>query len=110
MHLRTAILAMVMALSLAFGGPESFAQKAKAQAPTEVNISDTLGWVYVKKNLSEQAIKIFREILEKDQGNATFRYHLAVALAQKGDKPTARKECELALRNKPNREDEGKQR
>lgn len=83
----------------------TMAQKAKAKIPNEPSISDTLGWIYTKKNLSDSAIKIFRELVEKDAKNPLFRYHLAVALVQKGDKPSARRECEIALKNNPSQED-----
>jgi len=84
----------------------TMAQRAKAKFPDDPNISDTLGWVYIKKNLSDQAVKIFREVVEKNGDNPIFRYHLAMALFQKGDKPSAKKECEIALKSKPSREDE----
>jgi tetratricopeptide (TPR) repeat protein len=86
----------------------TMAQRAKAKFPDDPNISDTLGWVYIKKNLSDQAVKIFKEVVEKNGDNPIFRYHLAMALYQKGDKPSAKKECELALKSKPSREDEQK--
>lgn len=86
----------------------TMAQRAKAKFPDDPNISDTLGWVYIKKNLSDQAVQIFREVVKKHADNPTFRYHLAMALFQKGDKPSAKKECELALKSNPSREDEAK--
>jgi tetratricopeptide (TPR) repeat protein len=79
----------------------TLAQRAKAKFPNEPNISDTLGWVYTKKNLSDQAVKIFQDLVEKNANNAQFRYHLAVALAQKGDKLAAKRECEKALQSSP---------
>lgn len=86
----------------------TFAQKAKAKAPNEPTVADTLGWIYIKKNLSDSAIPIFREIVEKDAKNPTYRYHYAVALMQKGDKPSAKRECQVALANNPTKDDEAK--
>jgi len=86
----------------------TMAQRAKAKFPAELNVTDTLGWVYIKKNLSDQAVKIFAELVEKDAKNPIFRYHLAVALAQKGDKTSAKRECEKALQNNPSRDDAAK--
>ncbi|MBL8232949.1 MAG: tetratricopeptide repeat protein [Bryobacterales bacterium] len=86
----------------------TMAQRAKAKFPHHLDIADTLGYIFVKKNLSDNAIQIFREIVGKDQKNPTYRYHLAVALAQKGDKPAARKEAEEALRNSPSKQDEAR--
>ncbi|MCS7025953.1 MAG: tetratricopeptide repeat protein [Bryobacteraceae bacterium] len=84
----------------------TLAQRAKAKFPHHPDIADTLAYIFVKKNLSDNAIQILREIVNKDQKNPIYRYHLAVALAQKGDKPAARKEAEEALRNKPSKRDE----
>jgi tetratricopeptide (TPR) repeat protein len=86
----------------------SYAQRAKQKMPNHVDIADTLGWVYIKKNLSDDAIKIFRDLLVQKPDHVTWRYHLAMALVQKGDKLQARKELELALRNKPTKDEESK--
>ncbi|MBI4875041.1 MAG: tetratricopeptide repeat protein [Acidobacteria bacterium] len=84
----------------------TLAQRAKQKLPQDPNVSDTLGWIYIKKNLSDNAIQIFQELLLKHPGNPIFRYHLAMALFQKGDKPRAKKELETALKSKPAKEDE----
>ena len=38
----------------------TMAQRAVQAAPKSPEIADTLGWIYIKKNLSEEAIRIFR--------------------------------------------------
>ncbi|MEZ5402299.1 MAG: tetratricopeptide repeat protein [Bryobacteraceae bacterium] len=86
----------------------SYAQKAKQQLPNNDDIADTLGWVYIKKNLSDDAIKIFNELLSKQPSHVTWRYHLAMALFQKGDKLQAKKELQVALKNSPKPEEEKK--
>jgi tetratricopeptide (TPR) repeat protein len=86
----------------------AFAQRAKQKLPQDPNISDTLGWVYLKKNLSDNAISVFRDLVTKEPKNPTYRYHLGMALMQKGDRPTAKKELEVALQNNPSREEQGK--
>ena len=78
-------------------GALTMAQKAKQAQPQIDTISDTLGWIYIKKNLSEDAIRIFSELCRKEPNNPMFRYHLAQALSQKGDKLRARKELEEML-------------
>jgi len=78
-------------------GALTMAQKAKQQAPQIDTISDTLGWIYIKKNLSDDAIRIFTDLVRKEPDNAMFRYHLAQALMQKGDKGKAKRELEDAL-------------
>lgn len=80
----------------------TYAQRARKLVPPSSPISDevadTLGWIYIKKNLQDNAIEIFRDLLNRHPGNATWRYHLAMALYQKGDKAAARKECATALK------------
>jgi len=41
-------------------------------------------------------------------GNSTYRYHLGLAYAQKGDKPKALKELQQALRSSPAKDEENK--
>ena len=79
----------------------SKAQRAKQLMPNMAEVSDTLGWIYLKKNIPEQAIDIFRELVQKVPKQSTFRYHLGMALYQKGDKTRAIKELQEALRNNP---------
>lgn len=86
----------------------TMAQRARAKLPQVPEVADTLGWIYVKKKLNEPAIQIFRELVAKHEKNSIFRYHLAVALLQKGDKPSARRECEIALKLNPPAEDAAK--
>ena len=86
----------------------TMAQKAKQQNPNDGNISDTLGFIYIKKNLTDPAISIYRDLINKDPNRPLFRYHHALALAQKGDKPSAKRELEAALKGKPAKEEESK--
>jgi tetratricopeptide (TPR) repeat protein len=81
------------------------AQRAKQKLPQDLNVADTLGWIYIKKNLSDNAIEIFRDLVTKQPRNSTYRFHLAMALFQKGDKPQARKEAQSALQSKPSPEE-----
>lgn len=102
-----------MAFLLAESGQDldqalTYAQRAKQQMPNNLDVADTLGWVYIKKNLSDDAIKIFRDLVLQRPDNATWRYHLALALFQKGDKLQAKKELEVALKTKRNSEEEQK--
>lgn len=86
----------------------TMAQRAVQRAPASLDLNDTLGWVYIKKNLSENAVHIFSDLVQKDPNNPTFHYHYAMALAQKGDKPSAKREYESALSHKPSKEEEQK--
>lgn len=79
----------------------TLAQRARQKLPQDNNVADTLGWIYIKKNLADNAIEIFRELTRKEPNNPTFHYHLGVALYQKGDRPAARQALQTALRHKP---------
>ena len=79
----------------------TLAQRARQKLPQDNNVADTLGWIYIKKNLADNAIEIFRELTRKEPTNPTFHYHLGMALYQKGDRLAARQALQNALRNKP---------
>lgn len=86
----------------------TYAQRAKQRLPQIDEVSDTLGWIYLKKNLSEDAVLIFQDLVKKAPKHPTYRYHLGMALSQKGDKTNAIRELQEALKNKPQREEEVK--
>jgi tetratricopeptide (TPR) repeat protein len=86
----------------------TMAQRARQKAPASPDIADTLGWIYIKKNMSEDAVRVFHDLVEKDPNNPTFHYHFGMALLQKGDKPSARKELETALKDNPSTDEKGK--
>jgi tetratricopeptide (TPR) repeat protein len=86
----------------------TYAQRAKQKLPDSPDVADTLGWVYIKKNLSDDAIRIFRDLLNRKPEHVTWRYNLAMALYQKGDRLQARKELEEALRNRPTKDEDSK--
>ncbi len=81
-------------------------QRAKQKMPNDANVADTMGWIYIKKGLSDDAIRIYRELVQKNPTHVTWRLHLARALYQKGDKLQARKELEACAKNRPNRSEE----
>ncbi|MCU0691777.1 MAG: tetratricopeptide repeat protein, partial [Polyangiaceae bacterium] len=77
------------------------AQAAKAEIPDHPEVNDTLGFVYLKKQLPSLAIAPLRLAVEKDPKNPTFHYHLGLAYSQNGDKAAARQSLEQALKLKP---------
>jgi tetratricopeptide (TPR) repeat protein len=83
----------------------TMAQKARQKMPSSAFIKDTLGWIYIKKNLPDDAIRTLKEIVTEEPGNPSFRFHYGMALMQKGDKASARRELETALRNNPSKDD-----
>lgn len=86
----------------------TLAQRAQQKQPGVLNIADTLGWIYLKKNIPDSALRVFESIVKKSPDDAVFRYHLAMALIAKGDKQRARRELDAALTKNPNSEDESK--
>ena len=86
----------------------TMAQRARQKMPNAYNIKDTLGWIYTKKNLSEDAVRTFKELITLDPNNASYHYHYGVALLQKGDRPTAKHELESAIRYNPSKDDASK--
>lgn len=84
-------------------GALTMAQRAKQQVPNSLDVSDTLGWIYIKKNLPDEALRIYQDLVKKQPGNPIYRMHLAQAMFQKGDRPGARQELNTALKNNPNR-------
>ena len=86
----------------------TMAQRARQIPPNATAMADTLGWIYIKKNMSADAERIFKDLVEKEPANSTFHYHYGMALKQKGDKTSARRELETALKNKPSKDEAGK--
>jgi tetratricopeptide (TPR) repeat protein len=86
----------------------TLAQRAKQAMPEGVDVADTLGWIYIKKNLSDNAIDIYRDLTRRQPQRSTFHYHLGMALFQKGDRAQAKQALLTALRNKPAKDEEAK--
>lgn len=82
------------------------AQSALAKEPKQDAYSDTIGYVYLKKGLKDSAIKTFRPLVNRHPRFAPFRYHLALALYENGDKAGARRELQTALADHPTKQDE----
>jgi tetratricopeptide (TPR) repeat protein len=83
----------------------TMAQRARQGLPNSPDVMDTLGWIYLKKNLSDDAIRTFKELLVASPNSAAYHFHYGMALLQKGDKPTARRELETAIRFNPSKSD-----
>ena len=74
------------------------ARTAKQQLPQQAEVSDTLGWIYYKKNLVSLAVTSLEECATKDPKNGTYAYHLGLAYAKHGDTGRARTQLERALK------------
>jgi tetratricopeptide (TPR) repeat protein len=86
----------------------SYANRAKQRMPNHPDVNDTLGWIYIKKNLSDNAVSIFKDLIQRFPEKSTYHYHLGMALFQKGDKPNAKKSLELALTKNPDNAEQTK--
>jgi predicted Zn-dependent protease len=100
------ILLNNLAFSLAEHGGDldralSMARRARQLLPTMLEISDTLGWIYLKKNMAYEARAAFAPLVHEQPGNATFRDHLSKALEWGNAAPPALQALVKALREKP---------
>jgi putative PEP-CTERM system TPR-repeat lipoprotein len=74
------------------------AQTAKAALPEQPEVNDTLGFVYLKKDLATLAVPPLRVSVEKDPKNPIYHYRLGLAYFKTGDHASARRELETALK------------
>jgi len=77
------------------------AQRAQQRMPNDPNVQDTLALVYIRKNLTNDGVRMLRDLVSRNPDNAAFHLHLAFALYQKGDRPWAKRELQAAARNNP---------
>src|SRR6185295_9491014 len=66
------------------------AQEAHRRVPNDPHISDTMGWIYLKKNTVDAAVHVFTNNVRLAPKEPLYRYHLALALIAKGDKAGAK--------------------
>ena len=95
------------------GGNLDEALNMSQQAVKKANaasFSDTLAWIYLKKNQPANAVSILQNLVKKEPNNPVFQYHLGAALAAIGDKPGARAALGAALQRRPDKEEEAKVR
>jgi tetratricopeptide (TPR) repeat protein len=77
------------------------AERATEQLPDYAEAWDTLGWVYHRKQLPLLAVVPFEKAVGQDPNNATFHYHLGMALAGTGDRVKAKESLQMALKLQP---------
>jgi tetratricopeptide (TPR) repeat protein len=81
-------------------------QRAKQQAPGNDDITDTLGLIYVKKNLTDNAISLYVDLVKRQPNNPLYHFHLGMAQLQKGQRAAARQSLQTALQLRPSKQDE----
>jgi tetratricopeptide (TPR) repeat protein len=79
----------------------SMAQQAVRLDSLQPGYSDTLGWVYLKKNFKDSALQVFRSLTEKYPDDPMYHYHLGLVLLEDGDRGTAKTELKSALSMNP---------
>jgi tetratricopeptide (TPR) repeat protein len=79
----------------------ALAEKAQRKAPNNPGIADTLSWVYVRKGLNDSAIQILNGLVKRYPDAPALRYHLGVALLQKGKLEEAKTQFSMALSHNP---------
>jgi len=68
-----------------------YAQTAKSKEPKSLPITDTLGWVYLKKGIYTLAISNFNMCVKGEPKNPIYNFHLGLAYYKSGDKKNAKK-------------------
>jgi predicted Zn-dependent protease len=63
----------------------------------KTSLSDTLGWIHLKKHMYDMAVQRFQSLVNNNPGSMTFRYQLGTTLYQIGNKTKAKAELEAAL-------------
>ena len=61
------------------------AQRARQKVPGDLDVQDTLALVYIRKNLTNDGLRMLRDLVARKPDSAPFHLHLALALYQKGD-------------------------
>ena len=74
------------------------AEEAKEKAPDDPTITDTLGWIYVKKGSYEAAVANLKISVAKNPRDPGGLYHLGTAYYKLGRTADAKKELEAALK------------
>ncbi|MEO5936848.1 MAG: tetratricopeptide repeat protein, partial [Terriglobales bacterium] len=84
------------------------ARRAKVAMPESPNVSDTLGWIYHRRQLFEMAVPLLQEAVKRDPKQPEYQVHLAASLLGQGKKDQAKSTLSSALKldaNLRNRED-----
>ncbi len=73
------------------------AEKNYEQMPSNPDVADVLGWIYVKKGSLVKAKPILRKAIDGDPQNPLYHFHLGAAFYEGRDFHEARKALQLAL-------------
>jgi tetratricopeptide (TPR) repeat protein len=73
------------------------AQQAKEKLVDNLQVTNTIGWIYYKKGIYKTASNYLKECADKDQKNATFQYQLGMTYSKLGNREDARRALLNAL-------------
>jgi tetratricopeptide (TPR) repeat protein len=76
------------------------AEKARARAPEDPAIADTLGWIYYRKGLYPNAVKHLEQSVRLETSHVP-KFHLAMAYIKAGDRERGRSLYEAAQKLSP---------
>jgi len=79
----------------------NFAERARNKKPDDPNVLDTVSLIFLKKNLTDDGLRLLRELVTRVPNNPTYHLHFALGLYQKGDKAEAKRELQTAMRFNP---------
>jgi tetratricopeptide (TPR) repeat protein len=79
-----------------FAAAQRYAELAVRLRPSPETL-DTLGYVKLRQGAAEEAVGLFERALARQPDYATARYHLALALIERGEPAAARQALEQAL-------------
>ena len=77
------------------------AQTAQQQLPNEAHVSDTLGWIYLKRNMAAAAVPHLEASVRQTPDDPVAQYHLGMSVYQLGDWPKAKRTLSRALQLNP---------
>jgi len=80
----------------------NLAQQAKEALGDDLQVTNTIGWIYYQKGVYQTAWTYLKESAQKDQKNAIFQYHLGMACWKLGRREEARAALLNALKLNPN--------
>ena len=75
----------------------ALAHQASALRPNDPQVLDTIGWIYLQKQLPALAVPAFEKAIAGNPKNAELLYHLGKAYAAAGDSTKARTTLQKAL-------------
>lgn len=77
------------------------ARKAVSKVPGDPYFSDTLAYIYLKQDQTDEALDIFEKLVRKHPDDATFVFHTGLAWYQKGERAKAKAMLSHALQLRP---------